>query len=335
MAIKDLNTLFFDTLKSNCTKNISFIEEVAEVLDINYDAAYRRINNKTSLSLVEAIKLATHFKISIDNQILSQNLDQNKLIVRDSADMSTFEGIENYFDAFLNNQKTIENKNETHIIYNAKDLPLFYFAKDPLFAKFKIYTMLYLFNKNFSQENITFNSFILPKSLEEKVKKFGEIYYEFDITEIWNNNILDATINQILYFYELKIILYNTAISLCDKLIQIIKQIEKDSFSGVRNNTSKSVLNIYNSPLLLLNNNVVIQTKHKNILLLPYILAKYFYIEDQRFIHKYINIINEELKLATLLSKAGVKERLTFFKMKYKTIEKAKQHIELFRHFPL
>jgi plasmid maintenance system antidote protein VapI len=329
-----LEKIFISKLKENSNKNISFIDEVAEVLDINYDAAYRRIKNKTMLSLNEAVKLASHFNVSLDD-LLNKTLHERKLIVKDSVEMNTINEIEIYFKTFVKNVQQLKDRKNIHIIYSAKDLPIFYFARDPLFAKFKIYTMLYLFNKEHSRNNIHFNSFMIPVSLEKTMKEFGDIYYEFDITEIWNDGILDATINQILFFNEIKLLSYNTAIKLCEKLKNIIIHIEKDSFSGIRSNQSKSKLNIYNSTLLLLNNNVLIQTKKSNVLLLPYILTKYFTIEDQSFINKYIQFLEDQLELATLLSKAGVKERMTFFKTKYKAIEKAKQHIELIRQFPI
>ena len=57
---------FIDYLKSKSNDKTSFIEEIASVLDIGYDAAYRRINNKTNLSLDESVKLAKHYKISLN-----------------------------------------------------------------------------------------------------------------------------------------------------------------------------------------------------------------------------------------------------------------------------
>lgn len=46
---------FFSLIKKKLPDNISLVEEVASVLDINYDAAYRRINEKTELSFKEVM----------------------------------------------------------------------------------------------------------------------------------------------------------------------------------------------------------------------------------------------------------------------------------------
>ena len=57
---------FIQYLKEKAQDNTSFAEEIASVLDIGYDAVYRRINLKTSLSLEESVKLAKHYRISLN-----------------------------------------------------------------------------------------------------------------------------------------------------------------------------------------------------------------------------------------------------------------------------
>ena len=57
---------FIKLLKEKSKDNTSFVDEMADVLDIGYDAAYRRINLKTNLSLEESVKLAKHYNISLN-----------------------------------------------------------------------------------------------------------------------------------------------------------------------------------------------------------------------------------------------------------------------------
>ncbi len=332
--MSELNKILLDKIKDNCDKNISFIEEVAEILDINYDAAYRRIKKKTKLSLEDAVKLAINFDVSLDS-LYEEKLSKNKVIIRKSNNVATLNDLEAYFIGIIKNITPLQNRDDVEIVYSAKDLPLFYFARNPLFARFKLYTILYLQDKTLSINKIDFNTFHIPKTLQDLTTKFGEYYYNFDITEIWNDGVLDATINQILYFYEIKLLNYTTAIKLCDILKSIIEDIEKSTFTGRRDNNRKSKIKIFNSPLLPLNNNVVIKNKNKNILITPYLMINYYVIEDQKFIRDYLEFIDDHLKFSTSLTKAGVKERLLFFNPKYKQIDRAKQRLELLRQFPL
>ena len=57
---------FISKIKSILNKNQSVTEEIAAVLDISYDAAYRRVTGKTSISLEESVILSKHFKISLN-----------------------------------------------------------------------------------------------------------------------------------------------------------------------------------------------------------------------------------------------------------------------------
>ena len=57
----------FSIIRQKLPNNVSFIEEIADVLDVSYDASYRRLNGKTALLFEEALKLAKHYKISLNN----------------------------------------------------------------------------------------------------------------------------------------------------------------------------------------------------------------------------------------------------------------------------
>ncbi|MBT8393934.1 MAG: hypothetical protein KJN66_03695, partial [Bacteroidia bacterium] len=70
---------FIKYLKAKSRNNTSFIEEVAFVLDMGYDAAYRRVNLKTSLSLEESIKLAKHYNVSLNK--LYEVGNKNSIVV--------------------------------------------------------------------------------------------------------------------------------------------------------------------------------------------------------------------------------------------------------------
>jgi hypothetical protein len=329
-----LDTVFLKKLYDNCKKNISFIEEIASVLDISYDAAYRRIKHKAKLSFSEAIKLAKHFNVSIDN-VINQDLPTEKLIVTKSTEINSVDDIELYFKSIINNFTHIQYQADIHIIYNAKDLPLFYFTRNELLSKFLIYIIQYLLIKGFPQKKITVEQNIIPISVLQAAKKFGDLYHNINITEIWNNNVLESTLNQIVYFYEIKLLNYSTAIKLCNELTNVLKEIEEESYIGKRKNKENSFLEIYNNELIPLNNNVILTMKNKKKMITPYFYIKYLIIDDQKFINEYQSNSEEQLKLATLLSKAGVKERMLFFKPKYKSIEKTKQRIELLRQFPI
>lgn len=69
-SISAIQVSFFQNLKAKISGFSSVVDEVAEILDISVDSAYRRIRGEKLLNLNEIALLSQKFNLSID-QILS------------------------------------------------------------------------------------------------------------------------------------------------------------------------------------------------------------------------------------------------------------------------
>jgi|GEM_PF-5310014 len=69
-----LQKLFFQHIKSLVPPHMSLVDEVADLLEISNDSAYRRIRSEKPIDLEEIQKLCGHFKISMD-QLLNLQSD--------------------------------------------------------------------------------------------------------------------------------------------------------------------------------------------------------------------------------------------------------------------
>ena len=77
---------FFKHIKSLLPPNISFVDEIAGLLNISNDSAYRRIRADKPISFDELQKLCVHYKVSLDqflnlqtdSFIFSGKLDNNE-----------------------------------------------------------------------------------------------------------------------------------------------------------------------------------------------------------------------------------------------------------------
>src|SRR4030095_32947 len=65
-VMSQLQINLFQHIKSVLPLNLSLADEVADVLDVSIDSAYRRIRGEKQLIFEEIQKLSNHFKISID-----------------------------------------------------------------------------------------------------------------------------------------------------------------------------------------------------------------------------------------------------------------------------
>ena len=73
----DIQSSFLASVRSRVPFNLSFPDELAELLNISRDSAYRRIREETILSLDEAKILCDRYSVSIDS-----------LMARDSGNVS-------------------------------------------------------------------------------------------------------------------------------------------------------------------------------------------------------------------------------------------------------
>src|SRR5436190_24357611 len=74
-----LQQFFFQHIKSKLPPHLSFVDEVAEHLNISTDSAYRRIRGEKPISLEEVQKLCSHFRISLDH-LLNVESDRKSVV---------------------------------------------------------------------------------------------------------------------------------------------------------------------------------------------------------------------------------------------------------------
>lgn len=319
---------FFAHLKKKSINNNSFVDEIASVLDIGYDAAYRRINNKTSLSLEEAVKLAKHYKISLNN--LYQVGSQNTVLVEKSPIISNEAHLESYFSKSIENLTPLTKLKSASILYSAKDIPLFYTLKDSFITRYKIYVWLKLTNKEMTKSKISFDQFIdtIPKSLIEKAIQLGETYNFINITEFWNDNTINGTIQQIIYFYESQLLSKTLALKICDDLEEIINHIEKQTIQqSIINSENNASYHLYKSDLLTMSNIIMVKTKHRKTFFVPYTVLEYLKIEHQDTCNIMDDFFNRQMTNSKLLVHSGEKDRTLFFNKMHQKINKLKERI--------
>ncbi len=330
--MKDIDIQLIKLLREKCNKNISFIDEIAIALEINYDAAYRRVNGKTSISLKDAIKLSKYFDVSLNK--LYATGKSNEILITKTKEITNALDLENYFNK-LTKDLSLLNNEKSSIFYSAKDLPIFYVLQDDLLSRFKIFVWLYILDKNVSRKNVAFENFNFPISLLNAAKRTGEAYNNVEITELWNYGTINSIIHQVTYFFETHLLSYKSVQIICEDLKKIIKEIEESAYLGKRFNKTETKFKLYHNELLILNNNLILYHKNKKTLISPYSLLRYYKIEDQTTCNAVDEFFQEQLLISKLLSKTGLKERVLFFKPIYAQIDNFLKKMELFKHFPL
>ena len=329
--MSNIDNQFIKIIKSKSNNKISFIEEVSFVLDINYDAAYRRINGKTKLSLEDSIKLSKHFKVSLNKLYLVD--DDSKIVVRKTLEIVDFKSLEKYFNIVCENLRRVF-KNDGAMYYSAKELPIFHLLYDTELLRFKIYVWLHILGKDRNSKKIAFKDFNIPESLILVILKAGELYRNVKIMEIWSSNIINTILNQIQYFYDANLLSYKSSLNILKELKTTITRIEETTHFGQRD-ISKAKFELYFNPLLNSNNNVLVKIPGYKVLYMSYSILRYYEIEDIDICNNMEKILKEQLFLSQQITQSGIKDIILFFKPLYKQINSLKKRITLLKQFPV
>ncbi len=328
-----IDNQFIKTIRVKSKKNISFIDEVAAILEVNYDAAYRRINGKTKLTLEDAVKLSKYYKVSL-NKLFTVG-DESKMIVTKTTEIYNIKSLELYFKMVHERLKPIELNDKSKMYYSAKELPVFHLLKNTLLFKFKVYVWLQILGENAHTKKVPFKDYKIPNSLIETIVEVGKQYKRTKIIEIWGPNIISAILLQIKYFYESGLLISETALNICNELRETIKQIEDATYTGKRSNINKTNFKLFYNPILNSNNNILISVPNYKVVFLSYSILHYYEIEDPKACSNMEQYLKDQMFLSKQITESGVKDIILFFKPLYRQIDSLIKQINLQKQFPI
>jgi hypothetical protein len=321
---------FISYLKANSQDNTSFVDEIASVLDIGYDAAYRRINLKTSLTLEEGVKLASHYKVSLNK--LFEVGNTNTLIAELPPQPKDEMGLEMWLKASLKNVSNLIKLKNCEMIYSARDIPFFHTLNDSNLSRYKMYVWLKDLNTEMSKSKITFDEWAktIPDSLLQSAYELSAAYKYIDITELWNDNTVTGTLQQVLYYFEAGLVSKSMALSICEDIDEVINHTEKQtiqqSLIGAKN---KNSYHLYKCDLHMQSNTVMVITPFHKVFFSPFTVLSYFKIEHHETCEMMYEFLQKQMSISKLLATSGERDRTIFFKTIHHKINAVKDRINL------
>jgi BetR domain len=284
-------------------------DEIASVLQISYDASHRRVSGKSKFSIDDTVQLANHYNISLDGLFAQKG----KVIVEKTIEVTTLAEMQLYFQNSATKVTALTQDSDTIMYYSAKDVPLFYFMDATILSKFKAYVWLSLLNPVTSK--VTFENFVITETFLESMTKLKTAYEKIEVREIWNDTTVNSTLQQILYFYEAGLLGFESAKNLFDDLKRIINNIK------TKCNDPNSKFSIYYNELVMLNNNLLFESKEKLTLFASYTLLGYFITENEESCQNVNRWFQRQIANSKALNSSGIKEQQLFFNKAIRKID--------------
>lgn len=327
----NLQNVLFQQIKSKIPDNLSFVHEIAELLEISYDSAYRRIRGEKELSMEELYRLAHRFSISLDALL---GLQANNVVFQKVELAPGKFTIKNWLGKILEDLKMIHAARDREIIYAAKDPPIFHYFQFPEIAAFKFF----FWEKTLFDFPEYEDKLFQLDEIDQEVVSIGENIIRTAVRiptiEIWNEDTFRILLRQIEYYWIAGYFSRkDDMVNLIDKLDKWLRHIQKQADCGFKFLIDQPAEGIEDSFLMyenevVLNDNTILVTIGENkAAYLTYDVISLLITRDPVFCSSVENHMRSLMKKSNLISGTGLKERNRFFNKLFRTIDKTKAEL--------
>ena len=313
----DAQSILFQILKEKIPPGYSIVEEVADLLSVSTDSAYRRIRGQTILSLDETRKICDRYSISLDALLGSQ--PSSVTFRYRTIDPVEF-NFKAYLEQILSDIQQIKKFEHKKILYTAKDIPLFYHFEFAELATFKIFFWLKTFMQFPEYKDAKFSLDETDDELMAIGREILEIYVGIPSIEIWNDETIFSALRQIEFYHDSGLFTESgTAILLCDKLLELIRHIKQQADNGRKFLSTKEVADtednyqLYYNELTLVDNTILIDTDGRRVVYMTHNLLNNLITTNEKFCSETVNIMNNMMNKSNLISSSSAKLRNIFF----------------------
>lgn len=319
MEIAAVQQLFFQHIKANLAPHLSLVDEVAEVLSISNDSAYRRIRGEKAITFDEIQKLAIHYKISLDQFL---HLQSDALIFTGRVNPKSGSLFEDYLESVYRNLSVVNSFQKKHIYFLMKDIPPFVHFQVPELAKFKFYfwTRSILHYEEMQKVKFSLNDPRYDKYMELS-KKVIDVYNRIPMTEIWNIESINSSIRQIDFYRDSGLYESEADIMLLyDKLDELVNHIEKQAEIGLKFNMgseptgNSASYRLFVNELITGDNTLLAEMDNIRLTFLNHSVLYFVITRDEQFNNAMFSNLDNLMKRSTLISQVGEKERAKFFR---------------------
>ncbi|MGK7389292.1 MAG: helix-turn-helix domain-containing protein [Candidatus Cyclobacteriaceae bacterium M2_1C_046] len=310
----EIQSAFLQTVRERLPANLSFADEIAEILQISKDSAYRRIRGETFLSIDEIHKLCDHYKVSLD-RLLSPSGDTVSFHYQSVH--SQLYNMEEWLGSILQNLEMIISLPEKELIYLAKDIPIFYYFKFKKLAAFKIYFWREVLLSD--QAIPAFNSQKITKEILSIGERITSRYDALDSIEIWSEESATITLKQLEYCYECGYFTsHSEYLSLIQEFKLLLEIIKSYATAGVKDNGGK--FTFYKNDIILADNTILFKMGERQVVYKTHNTVNVLRSSDKSICDDTSHYFEKMKSRSTLISTSGEKERNKLFNLYFKRI---------------
>lgn len=314
---------FVQKLKELAPANASLADEIAELLNVSADSAYRRLRGETSISLDEVVAICNHFKVpfsSFTESLAGLVTFRYKQLGDDEESLYKYlKGLEETLDMLM-------LANEKHIIYGMTDIPILHQLGFREIGSFKMFYWMRALMGVKSLEDKKFDPNLISSELQRVGSNVYTKYKKVPSTEIWSDDLLFPTLKQVEYSWDSGwFASQETAISVCENLREMLLRAREMAEAGSKIQTGEERpqnYKLYFSELLIGNNTLMAHSDNLSAVYLSHHTFNNINTTNEQFCIETEAWLEKHIKKSTLISGTAEKQRMKFFNLLDKNIDK-------------
>jgi hypothetical protein len=310
---KELNiqNFFITKFREVLPPGVGVAEELADVLGVSIDSAYRRIRGETELTIEEVYRITKKYAISVDD-VFSNRSDTVTFAYTKLTDNA--KNFEDYLNRLLNHLKLINKFENKRIYYVADEVPLFYSFNSSKLSDFKLfYWQRSVLNvPDYQQKKFEYG--LIPERLTAIASECLKVYMDIPGVEIWTSETILTNIKQILFYYDSGIINKQQALELLEENRKMMDMVQKNAETGRKQVSDKTeTFSLYNSDVILGTNCIYVTMGDSKYSYISFNTLNSLTTNNPEFCEETEHWMRNLERKSTLISGVGEKQRYQFF----------------------
>ena len=321
--------LFFQQIKALLPTHLSVVDEIAKVLDISTDSAYRRIRGEKPISFEDIQKLSTAYKVSVDQFLQIQT---NGFIFTGNLGYTSTGFVERYLNDMLQQFEFMKSFEHKHIYFLPNDIPPFAYFQFPELAAFTFF----FYKKSLLHFNEMNDLKFSVKNINEAHVKLGRkvqaAFNHIPSTEIWGIDTINSMLRHISFYRDTHAFESDEDIlCLYDKLEDLVTHLEKQAELGLKFNygelpdKNSAPYRMFHNDLITGDNCVLAEIGTNKITYINHNLINFMFTRNENFNNYTFETFENAIRKSTQISLVGEKARARFFNRLRKKIQAHKE----------
>lgn len=315
----DIQSTFLNSIRNLLPTHLSLPDELAELLNISRDSAYRRIRRETILSLDEVRILCSRYNVSLDTLMEKTS---GRVSFEPKAKYGPGISLKSWLESIYSCLKMIEAAPGGNMVWHSKELPIFHYFRHPRLSAFKFYWWINLLSGESSHEK--YNEEFVGLDLIRLGERTWDLYSRLSSTEIISSGMISTTLRQIEYAYESGLLSRELAVNLCQDCSDMISEVNRQASEGIKSDDhtrQPGKVAFYINDLLIGDNTLLFQADDKQVVFVTYNNFNIMSTNNDSFCRETEHFMKAMIRKGILISQVAERERSKLFNKLHQQID--------------